>query len=105
MVTKLIDWLYCLAWNFVIFVSTVDAYLLFQYRESIAQLERNPLGNLLLEFGGGRVELFLCLKLLGTVVACTLLLSIYQVSRRVGLILVLSTAAAQLALLLYLNFA
>ena len=54
---------------------------------------------------GGKVWLFLLLKLFGTILACMLLLMDYQWKPYLGLAIAVSVASFQFGLLLYLSFA
>ncbi len=102
-VTKNLDKLFAIAWFFVMFVSVIDGYLLLQNREVIRAMERNPMGLALLELAGGEVWLFLALKLIGTVLACTWLLVIYRVNSKIGMAIALVLAGFQFGLLLFLH--
>ncbi|MEQ1831247.1 MAG: hypothetical protein ABL921_35195 [Pirellula sp.] len=97
--------LFAYAWLFIIFVSVFDGYLLVQTREVIGDMERNPAGLMFLAMNGGKVWLFLLMKLFGTILACMLLLMVYQWKPYVGLVIAASVASLQFGLLLYLNFA
>lgn len=97
-------WMFALAWWFVIFVSVIDAYLLFYCRDVIGQYELNPAGNLLLAMGGGQVWLFLLLKFFGTILACMLLKVLYRHRPRVGLSIAMVLACLQLSLLMFLSY-
>ena len=96
---------FALAWWFVIFVSVVDAYLLYFCRDVIRDHELNPAGNVLLAIGGGRVWLFLLLKILGTILACMWLMVIYRRNPRLGLTIAMVIACFKLGLLVFLSYA
>lgn len=99
-----VQFIFRLAWTFVIAVSVFDAYLVLQLRDVIQDTERNPLGRVLIQAANGSVWLFLLVKLSGTVVACMTLLVIFRSNRRLGLIIALAVALFQLGLLFYLRF-
>lgn len=97
--------LFVLAWFFTILVSVVDGYLLLYCRDVIEHTERNPIGVALLAMNDGQVWVFLSLKLLGTILACTILLVLFRRNRRIGLPIAVAIACLQLGLLLYLHLA
>jgi hypothetical protein len=92
-------------WLFIIVVSVIDGLLVWQHRQQILNTELNPVGRALLLANGGRVWYLLGLKFAGTVVACGVLLLVWQRSRGMGLIVAGAVAALQLCLLLFLFLA
>jgi hypothetical protein len=102
MVLKHINTVFAVAWIFVILVSVIDAYLLLQNRDIIGSFERNPLGNALLAINGGKVWLFLSLKLLGTILTSAALILIFQHNNTLGLVVALAVACFQFGLLVFL---
>ncbi len=92
-------------WLFIIVVSAIDGFLVWQHRYQILNTELNPVGRALLLANGGRVWYLLGIKFAGTVVACGILLLIRQWSMRLGLVIAGAVAGLQLCLLLYLFFA
>jgi hypothetical protein len=92
-------------WLFAIFVSVFDGYLALQNREVLPSEERNPMGRLLLTWGGGQVWYLLAAKFGGTVLAGAIVLLIHQGYPRWSMPIVGAVAAAQLGLLLYLLLA
>ena len=97
--------LFVLLWQFVIFVSVYDGYLVLRFRHLLHQSELNPLGLLLIELNGGQVWLLLAAKFMGTVAAATATLLVYARRPRAGLTVASALAALQLWLLLFLLLA
>lgn len=100
---KVMDKVFATAWMFVLLVSVIDGYLVWNCREVIEHFERNPAGQVLLSLSGGHVGPFLFVKSLGTMLACMWLLVIYRSHARLGLIVVMSVAVFQLSLLIFLH--
>ena len=71
----------------------------------IGEFERNPVGRWLIELQSGDVWLFVVVKLVGTAVACTVLVTLYELRARLALIVGGAVASCQMALLWYLTFA
>jgi uncharacterized membrane protein YkgB len=92
-------------WLFIIVVSVIDGLLVWQHQHQILTTELNPVGRALLMANGGRVWYLLGVKFIGTVVACGVLLLLWQRSRRMGLIVAGAVAGLQLCLLLFLFLA
>jgi hypothetical protein len=95
--------LFIVLWLFIITVSVVDGYLVLQYRTHLTEL--NPQGQLLIALNGGRVWYLLAAKYIGTVLACSVLLVVYQKNARVGMAVALVLAILQFCLLLFLMLA
>ena len=92
-------------WLFIIVVSAIDGFLVWQHRHHILTTELNPVGRALILANGGNVWYLLGLKFLGTVVACGMLLLIQRRSVRLGLLVAGAVAGLQLCLLLFLFLA
>ena len=65
--------LYYTLWIVIVAVSVHDGYLVLLNRRTIAEVERNPLGRWLIAADMGNVRFFLVAKVLGTIVAATVL--------------------------------
>jgi tellurite resistance protein TehA-like permease len=87
----------------VIAISVHDALLVVLYRSTINQFEENPVGKWLLEIQGGSVGLFVSLKLIGTAVVLTVLITLYQIRPRLGILAALGLAVCQVLLFWYLT--
>lgn len=91
-------------------ISSYDGYLTIRYHESLAQMEVNPLGRVILELdrdGGtsaAALATFLGLKFAGTVVVICALQGIFRGHRRIGLTCAVAVAMVQALLGLYLTF-
>lgn len=81
------------------FVCCYDNMLSVIYHASLSDLEQNPLGNLLIEWGG--VDFFVLIKAITTVLAVMLL---YALSFTKWRALVFVAAVGQACLLYYLNY-
>ena len=89
-------------WLFIILVSAWDGFLSLRYRYILPALELNPLAQILIAVNAGRVWYLLTSKFLGTVLACAILLVIYQSRPKLGLIVCTALALLQLGLILFL---
>lgn len=96
------DVVFAAFWLFVVFVSVVDCLLIVVYRDTIALLERNPVGSTLLEWANGHIGPFVLAKLTGTLLVGTLLLLLYWRKPRWGLPVAAALASFQLWLLWFL---
>lgn len=83
-------------------VSVHDAALLVHNHDVIMEFERNPIGRWLIELNAGSVWLFVIVKLLTTTLVCAVLASLYEYSKRLGLLVAIPTAGFQAGLLVYL---
>jgi hypothetical protein len=99
--TRRIDRLFAGLWLFIAFVSVHDGYLAVLNQATLVDFELNPLGQWLLQLGGGVWALVLA-KGAGTVVACALMLLLLRMNQRLARGAVLALAAFQLWLLAYL---
>jgi tryptophan-rich sensory protein len=100
-----LDWLFASVWLFIIVVSVIDGYLLVKCRDVINETERNPIGVALLALNDGQVWIFLALKYLGTILACTTMLVVYRVNFSLGISIATVTACFQAMLLVFLHYA
>lgn len=98
-------WLFVATWLFIIFVSAVDGYLALRHRFLLRNVELNPVGRWLIATNGGDVWHLLIAKFLGTVIACAVVLLLYNAWPRIGLLVAAGLAILQLALLLFLCLA
>lgn len=85
-------------------ISVHDAMLLIVNHETIVEEERNPLGQWLLALQGGEVWLFVVVKLVGTAVVCSTLITLFEWRPPIGMIVASSLTCVQLALLAYLTW-
>ena len=92
-------------WLFIIFVSVVDGFLVYEFRIFINTNELNPVGRALLFLNQGNIWYLLAAKFIGTVASCGLLLLLHRYHRRLSIPVASAVAAFQLALLLFLSFA
>lgn len=98
-------WVFMTLWLFIIFVSVVDGFLVYEHRSFINTNELNPMGRALLLLNRGNVWYLLIVKFIGTVASCGLLLLIQRYYQRAGIAVALAVATFQLGLLLFLWFA
>jgi hypothetical protein len=92
-------------WLFIIFVSVVDGFLVYEHRMFITTNELNPMGRALLFLNEGNIWYLLTAKFLGTVASCGLLLLINRYYRHAAIPVASAVATFQLVLLLFLWFA
>jgi hypothetical protein len=92
-------------WLFIIFVSVIDGFLVYEHRAFITDNELNPMGQTLLFLNQGNIWYLLAAKFIGTVASCGLLLLIHRYYRRAAIAVATAVATFQLALLLFLWFA
>lgn len=85
-------------------ISVHDAMLVVLNHESILEEERNPIGWWLLAIRGGDVWLFVFVKLLGTSVVCSTLLTLFRRRPQMAIGAASFLASLQLVLLTYLCF-
>jgi hypothetical protein len=86
-------------------VSVHDTVLVILYDQNLADFEQNPVGQWLITLGGGDVGLLVFAKLLGTSVACAMLVAFYRPWPVAALAMAAVIACFQLGLLLYLSLA
>ena len=86
-------------------VSVYDMYLTVRFRDQMIYMEQNPFGRWLMVNCDGSVELFLELKLYGTLLVLLLLLLMHLRKSHITLPVTSSVASAQSVLLTYLTFA
>jgi hypothetical protein len=92
-------------WLFIIFVSVVDGYLVYEHRSFIMTNELNPMGRTLLILNSGQIWMLLAAKFFGTVTACGILLLLERKNWRLSTAVAAAVASFQLALLLFLALA
>ena len=89
---------------FVMAVSVHDAMLVILNDVVICEVEHNPIGRWLIELQDGEVWLFVLVKLVGTSVACAVLVTLYRVRADLALAVSKGVALFQAVLLCYLIF-
>ena len=92
-------------WLFIILVSVIDGYLVYEHRSFIMHNELNPVGRGLLHLNSGQVWYLLATKFVGTGLACGVLLLIHLRNRVVGTAVAAGMALFQFCLLLFLLLA
>ncbi len=68
--------LYSILWWVIAIVSCIDLYWAIHIRDSLLELELNPLGVYLIKLGG--LELFMALKMFGTILVLSILSYLYR---------------------------
>jgi hypothetical protein len=99
------DWVFMALWLFIIFVSVVDGFLVYEHRAFITDNELNPMGRALLFLNQGNIWYLLTAKFIGTVASCGFLLLIHGYFRHAAILVACAVATFQLGLLLFLWFA
>lgn len=92
-------------WLFIGFVSVWDGYLTLLCRHQMRLVELNPIGKVLIELNDGGITYLLLVKLIGTIIAMSWLVLLYENNWRRGLLIAAPVASFQLWLLLFLTFA
>lgn len=88
----------------VMAISVHDAVLIVVNHEIVSDMEQNPIGVWLLSVHNGSVWPFVFLKLAGTSLVGTVLITIYRRNNKIGFDCSVGLAAFQVALLWYLSF-
>lgn len=94
-----------LGWVLIAAVSIYDIWLTVRYREEMPLLEENPLGVWLIRLGSGDVNLFVQLKVAGTIVVMSVLLAMMLRESRLLAPVTGTLVSLQTSLLLYLTVA
>lgn len=94
-----------LGWVLIAGVSIYDIWLTVRYREEMPFLEENPLGVWLIRLGSGDVNLFVQLKVAGTIVVMFVLLAMMLRESRLLAPVTGTLVWFQTSLLLYLTVA
>lgn len=84
-------------------ISIHDAALIVLNDEVIRDTEQNPMGRWLIRIGDGDIFPFVVVKLLGTLLVCTTLLTMYTVWPKKALTVAAAITCFQLCLLFYLS--
>ena len=74
--------LYFVLWWAIAIVSCIDLYWAIRIRETLLELELNPIGLFLLRIGG--IELFMALKMFGTILVLFILYYLYANNRKLA---------------------
>ncbi len=90
---------------FVAVVSVHDTALIVANHEVIQDVEQNPAGRWLLDLQHGEIWCFVLAKLTGTALVCSVLVRLYQFSKKIALISASTLAVLQFLLLCYLTLA
>ncbi|MEZ6125301.1 MAG: hypothetical protein R3C49_19305 [Planctomycetaceae bacterium] len=86
-------------------ISLYDAFLVVLFKDTIQQLERNPIGQWLIEIANGDVTVFVRAKLAGTLLVLSVLVAMRRCRSRSTMPVTNSIAACQTGLLGYLTLA
>jgi hypothetical protein len=92
-----------LGWVLIAAVSVYDIWLTVRYREEMPLLEENPLGIWLIRLDSGDINLFVQLKIAGTIVVMAVLLRMMLRESRLLAPVTGTLASLQTGLLLYLT--
>jgi len=92
-------------WLFITFVSIWDCFLTLLMRHQMQVVELNPVGRWLIDLNGGGVAYLLGAKLVGTLLATSWMVLLYERNPSRGLLVTAPVACFQLWLLLFLTFA
>ena len=86
----------------IIGISVHDAWLVIICQDVITETEQNPVALMLIEKCGGNVTMLVTVKMLGTSLAGTILVSLYRTRRAMAVWSASVVACMQCGLLLYL---
>ena len=89
---------------FIVLVSVIDIYWLIYNQTIISHVELNPVGQFLILIDGGKVDLFIICKIIGTSICIGVLYNIFKINKRKGFIIAGMVALFQLFLLFFLYF-
>ena len=92
--------LYSILWWVIAIVSCVDLYWAIHIRNTLVELELNPLGIYLMKLGG--LELFMALKMLGTILVLFVLSYLYRRRPRIAWCVIIPIFVLQLILCCHL---
>ncbi len=84
-------------------VSVYDTWLVIRFSDWIIDLEKNPIGQWLLQQGDGNVGIFVRTKLAGTLIVLSTLTGMWIYRSRILFPVAVSVAMYQTGLLLYLT--
>ncbi len=91
------------ALTFITVVSLYDTWLIARFDESIPSMEQNPIGLWLLQVNGGQVDVFIRVKLAGTLVVLSTLFFMKWRRNRAVVPVTTSISPFQAGLLYYLT--
>ena len=89
----------------IVGVSVYDTVLIVVFKDTLSQLEQNPVGLWLINLGNGDVEIFVRAKLAGTVVVAAFLVFLHRYRCNTSTTVTTSIAIWQTGLLAYLTLA
>jgi hypothetical protein len=90
-------------WLFVLFVSVFDSLLTIRLEDEMMRSELNPMGRALLYLDSGEVGYLIAAKGVGTILAASIVLTIFWRRPSLGVMVVTGLACFQLWLLLVLT--
>lgn len=91
-------------WQIIGSVSAYDAFLAMKYRADLPYLERNLVGQLLLEINGDDPSLLVGVKFLGTMMVLGILSSLFNSRPERAMMVAYGVTACQISLLAYLTW-
>lgn len=89
-------------WLFIGLVSCIDIYLAIKLRDSLYEIELNPVGRFLMRADKGDVALFMGVKCAGTCLVLGFLILAWCQNRKLARRVIVGVTLFQLALLVYL---
>lgn len=102
---KLPVYIFFAMWLWIGVVSCLDTALTIKYRESLRQMEENPIATyLIFQMDDGSLCNFVGIKMFGTILVLGTLVNIFNLNMKWGFTIVAAVAAFQTGLLAYLLF-
>lgn len=71
-------------WYLIGFISAIDVYYAIKWRETLPELEENPIGRMLIKYDANDISLFMGLKVAGTVLVLGMLQNCFLLLKRDG---------------------
>ena len=94
---------YAILWLAIGIISAIDVYWAVANQNVLMQSEENPIGRYLIEKDNGSIALFMCMKVIGTVLVLGTLISLYHWKKTYAWPTIITLTIAQFCLLSYLG--
>ena len=104
LLTNVCHVIFCGMWLFIGFVSAYDIYVSVALSEILPDNEENPIGRWLIEKDGGKIALFMGLKVAGTITALCILVLLYRFRENWAWLAIFTLSIIQLFVLWYMNY-
>ena len=71
-----------LMWYIIGFISAIDVYYAIKWRETLPELEENPIGRMLINYDANDISFFMGLKVAGTVLVLGILQNAFLLGKK-----------------------